>query len=177
MSTVPAVQAWIDPGLDDPQAFSAFAVARARLETGARLVSLERRRLVEVRGSAQPRRDLERRLHASTQFYNPHKERCMLRDDAAAPAPVPADAVLALVWERGGARRAAAERWWRRETGETVEVREGIVWAMRFEPGANAGEAAADLAALRDRRHGLLAQPWSEELRLSGVRPPLAWIE
>lgn len=173
----PVVQAWIDVGPDDPQAFSAFAIARTRLAGGGALAALERRRLIEVRGSAARGEDFAQRLHASTQFYNPHKERCTLRSDAAALAPVPRDARLALVWERGGERRPAAERWWREEAGETVEVREGMVWVMRFHEGASPETAADELARVRDARHGVLAHPWSQELRLAGTTPPLPWIE
>jgi len=74
------------------------------------------------------------------------------------PVPNPGE-TLVLVLERGGERREGAERWWRHETGERVEVREAVVWALRFDPGGDAVARAADLAVTHDRAHGLFANP------------------
>jgi hypothetical protein len=81
-----------------------------------------------------------------------------------------------LVWERGGARRPAAERWWRHETGETVAVCEGVVWALRFAVGTDAAERCASW-----RRHAISGTDSSRtgSRRNIGVQdqaPPLAWI-
>ena len=66
-----------------------------------------------------------------------------------------------------------AERWWRQVTGAAVEVREGVAWALRFEPGVDAAAAALDLAVLRDQAHGLLCNPHAQEHRVSGAKVPL----
>ncbi len=171
------VQAWIELRADDPEAVSAFAVARARLGSGRGLLELGRVRLVEITGSGRAQRDVERLLHASSQFYNPHKERCSLRVAAADPLPGPSDAVRVLVWERGSERRAAAERWWRHETGENVEVREGVLWMLRFATGVDAAASARELTRVRDARHGLLCNPWSQESRLDVASAEPPWID
>ena len=171
-------QAWITLLADDPEAASALAVARARLAEGQGLEGLRRLRLVELHGELPVRADLEALLHRSTWFYNPHKERCALRVTARESAPLEGGEVAVRVMERGGERRAAAERWWRHETGQTVEVREGVVWALRFEPGVNAAECARGLAELTRRGHGLLCNPHAQAgaLAVDG-RPPLPWLE
>jgi hypothetical protein len=155
---------------------SAFAVARAGLTSGRDLVELRRARLVEIAGSGRPREQVEALLHGSTQFYNPHKERCVIRMAPADPLPCAPDARVLVVWEHGGVRRPAAERWWRHETGEAVEVREATVWMLRFEPGADAEAALRDLGSLRDARHGLLCNPWSQGMSAGAVNAALPWI-
>src|SRR5437867_845690 len=162
---LPVTQAWIELNADDPEAVSAFGVARARLASGRALTELKRARLVEISGTRRPLAEVEQLLHASSQFYNPHKERCSLRVSTADPLPCPSDAVLVVVWEREGERRGAAERWWRHETGEEVEVREGIVWMLRFAAEVDRLEAARGLTRVRDARHGLLCNPWSQVSR------------
>jgi len=176
-ATVGVMQAWIELRADDPEAVSAFAVARDGLGLGRDLEELRRARLVEIVGSGRSRQQVDALLHRSTQVYNPHKERCVVRDSAAAPLPGPADAERVVVWERGGERRPAVERWWRHETGETVEVREAVVWMVRFAPGVETTEAARNLARLRDARHGLLCNPWSQSLRTGVTHAGLPWID
>jgi hypothetical protein len=171
------VQAFVELRSEDPEAASAHAVARERLASGGSLVGLRRFRLFEISGAALDRAALAARLHTSTQFYNPAKERCVLRAGADEPLPVEGDEALVLVFERGGERRAAAERWWRHEAGERVQVREGVVWALRFEAGADACALAGELAEARDRAHGLLANPHFQECRVcAGQSPPLDWM-
>jgi hypothetical protein len=81
------------------------------------------------------------------------------------------------VLDRGLERRTAAERWWRHETGARVDVREGTVWALGFEPGEDVGAQAAALAETTDRAHGLLANPHFQEWRLArGASPPWPWL-
>lgn len=169
-------QAYVQPLADDPEGLSAFAVARDRLAAGARLVSLRRVRLFELRGRLPGRAGLEDLLHRSTQFYNPAKERCLVRAAAEEGVPFEPDEQLALVAPRGAERRGAAERWWRHETGAGVQVREGIAWAMRFEPGAPAATLARELTELRDRAHGLLCNPHAQTWRMAEGRPPLPWF-
>jgi hypothetical protein len=170
-------QAWIELTSRDPEAVSALAVARAELEAGEGLEELRRLRVIEVCGPLPARARLEELLHRSTQFYNPNKERCTLRCEAHDPPPVAADSRVVLVTERGGDRLPAAERWWRGETGEKIEAREGVAWVLRFANAASAAGRAADLAVLRDRRHGLLCNPHSQHCRLSGAEVPLPWLE
>lgn len=171
------VQAFVEPRADDPEATSAFEVARARLAAGARLRRLRRLRVFEVRGALPGRRELEQLFHRSTRFYNPAKERCTVRTAPAEPAPFAAEEALVLVVDRGLERRTAAERWWRHETGEKVEVREGVVWALAFEPGTDAAREAASLAAVTDRAHGLLANPHFQAWHQGhGPRPPWPWF-
>jgi hypothetical protein len=122
------------------------------------------------------RPDQQEMLHRSTQFYNPHKERCTVRERSDEPAPPGAGECLVLVTERAGERRPAAERWWRHETGHAIEVREGIVWALGFEPGSDGAGGARDLARVVDRRHGLFCNPHSQEARVVAGAPPLPWI-
>ncbi len=169
-------QAWVELRADDPEAVSALGVARGRLASGRALTALHRSRLFEVAGSRRSRAEVEALLHASTQFYNPHKERCTVRLGADEPIPCPPASEIVLVWERGGERRTAAERWWRHETGETVEVREGVVWALKFEDGVDSGGAARELTWLRDARHGLLCNPWSQAARPGSARDALPWM-
>jgi hypothetical protein len=169
-------QAWIALVSDDPEALSAMAVARAHLPAGRGLRALRRLRLMEVAGRLPARATLAELLHRSTQFYNPHKERCTLRLAADEPAPLGAGERAVLVIDRDHDRRGAAERWWRHETGESIEVREGLAWGLTFEAGVDAARAAEDLTLVRGRRHGLLCNPHSQECRLAGERIPLPWI-
>jgi hypothetical protein len=159
----PAVaHAWVGLRAEDPEAASALAVARERLEAARPLRELRRFRVFELRGALPGGDELGELLHGSTQFYNPSKERCVVRRGPGAPAPVAADEAVVLVAERGGDRRPAAERWWRHVTGERIEVREGVAWVMRFEPGADASALAGELALVRDRSHGLFCNPHAQ---------------
>jgi len=169
-------QAWIELRADDPEAMSALAVARARLAAGASLEGLRRLRLFELRGALPGRGALEDLLHRSIQFYNPAKERCTVRLEPREAAPVAADEIAVLVFERGGERRAPAERWWHHETGQGAEVREGVAWALRLGGRAAAEETARDLAILRDRGHGLLCNPHWQEARIAVAEVPLPWF-
>jgi hypothetical protein len=169
-------QAWIELNTADPEAVSALRVARADLEAARRLTGLRRLRLIELTGVLPERQALEELLHRSTQFYNPHKERCSVRLSAADATPVPEEAAVVLVCEHGSERRPAAERWWQHETGEPLEVREGVVWVLSFEPGAPALELAGELTTLRDRRRGLLCNPHCQDAAVSGAVVPLPWI-
>ncbi len=169
------VQAWIVLNADDPESASAFAIARAQLEGGAALEGLRRVRVFELSGPLPSLRDVEALLHRSTQFYNPHKERCFVRTSGGDPAPLVEDERAAIVWERGGDRRAAAERWWLHETGKKIEVREGAAWLARFAPEASQSAALEALVQVRDRRHGLLCNPHSQDYRVAGDEIPLPW--
>ena len=100
-----------------------------------------------------------------------------MRASAAAAAPFAADEALVLVLDRGLERRPAAERWWRHETGARVEVREGIAWGLRFEPGEDIAQGRASLAAVTDRGHGLLSNPHFQDWRAgTGAAPPWPWL-
>jgi hypothetical protein len=167
-------QAWIELVSDDPEAVSALAVARAHLPAGRNLSGLRRMRVFEIRGPLPARERLEALLHRSTQFYNPHKERCALRVSATEAAPLRPGEHAVLVVDRDEARRAAAERWWLHETGTAVEVREGTAWALAFD-GDGAG-AVEDLALVRGRRHGLLCNPHSQDCRVAGASVPVPWL-
>ncbi len=167
-------QAWVSLTSDDPEAVSALAVARSRLAAGHELVGLRRLRLIELRGTLPNRPRLERLLHGSIQFYNPHKERCVVRTAARDAGPAVAGQHVVVVTERDGERRPAAERWWLHETGSRIEVREGVAWLVEFAPGAT--PALDDLITVRDRHHGLLCNPRSQEARIASGRIPLPWI-
>jgi len=177
VSAVRHAQAWVELNTSDPEAVSALRVARVHLPAGRRLTALRRLRLIELSGRLPERAALEELLHRSTQFYNPHKERCSVRLSAAEAVPAPDGAAVVLVCERGSERRPAAERWWLHETGEALEVREGAAWVLSFEPGAHAIELATELTMLRDRRHGLLCNPHSQDARVAMTVVPLPWIE
>jgi len=165
--------AWVALRAEDPEAASAFAVARERLEAAARLRGLRRFRVFELRGALPEGPELENLLHRSTQFYNPSKEKCTVRRAAESPSPVDAAEAVALVVERGGDRRAAAERWWRHETGSRIEVREAVAWVMRFEPGADAAALANELAVAKDRRTGLFCNPHAQAADVVAGPPTL----
>jgi hypothetical protein len=176
-SAVPIAQAFVELLSDDPEAVTAEAVARERLAAGGRLKSLRRIRFFEIRGPLPGRADLEELLHRSTQFYNPAKERCRVRIAVDDATPFDPGEPVALVAERGAERRAAAERWWRHETGSRVQVREGLVWAMRFEPGTQgSAELSLELTELHDRAHGLLCNPHAQSCRIAEGPPPLPWF-
>ena len=151
------VQAWVELKADDPEALSTLEVARSYLDAGRSLESVRRLRLFELTGKLPGADDVHALLQRSTQFLNPHKETCTVRADVTDPAPVANDEWVVLVIERGGDRRAAAERWWHHETGQRIEVREGVAWALKFKSGSE--EKARGLAELRDRAHGLLVNP------------------
>ena len=168
-------QAWIELRSDDPEAVSALEIARRRIAGGRRLRSLRRIRLFELTGSLPSQAKLADLLHRSTQFYNPHKEVCTIRMRGGALPATDATTWVALVTERDGGRRAAAERWWRHETGESIEVREAIAWVQAFD-GPVDEAAAEELTVLRDRRHGLLCNPHAQQWSLSGADVPLPWI-
>lgn len=169
-------QLWVRLRSDDPEAVSALATART-LEAGADAPeSVRRFRLVELRGALPPRAELEALLGRSIQFYNPQKEGVVLRLGEREAAPLAPGERAVLVVERGGARHPAAERWWATVTGRAVEVREGVVWVLRFPPGTEAARAAARLAVVRDRRRGLFCNPHAERHRLAGAAVPFPWL-
>ena len=170
-------QAWVEPLADDPEALSALQVARERLAAARSLRGLRRLRVLELSGPLPGRSALEKLLHGSIQFYHPHKERCTVRSKGSDPAPVGAGRPVVLVKSRGGERRPAAERWWLSQTGEAIEVRQGVAWELEFEPGAEALECARELAVLRDLRHGLLCNPYAQEARIAVDPIPLPWLE
>jgi len=171
------VQVWIELKADDPEAVSALAVARSRLSEGRRLAGLRRARVFELSGALPAREAIEDLLHRSTWFYNPHKERCAVRVSAREAVPAEAVEQVVLVVERGGERRAAAERWWLHETGQLVEVREAVAWRLKFEMGEDAPARAAELAVLSGRRHGLLCNPNAQDHAVAAAgRVPLPWI-
>ena len=170
-------QAWIERTTEDPEAASAWTVARAHLGAGRALASLRRLRLFELAGLLPARGTLEKLLHRSIQFYNPIQERCTLRAATADPLPLSPDERAVLVFERGEERRGGAERWWRHETGKEIEVREGVAWLMTFEgQGAGVGKVMNELVDLRDRRHGLLCNPHAQEMRTADGGIPLPWF-
>lgn len=169
-------QAWVELRSDDPEAVSAFAVARSRLAAGHALASLRRMRLIEVCGALPARADLEALLHRSIQFYNPHKERCVVRLDGREAAPAASDETLVLVTDRGGEERPAAQRWWRHQTGTEVEVREGVVWALRFAGVDDPRAAARELSLVKDRHQGLLCNPHAQTMEVADGPVPLPWI-
>ena len=172
------LQAFVELRSEDAEAESAIDVARSRLRAGARLRSLRRVRFFELTGSLPVRTEAEALLHRSTRFYNPAKERCTVRESASGAAPFRPEESLVPVVDRGLERRPAAERWWKHETGEKVEVREGLVWALTFEPGTDAAAEAASLASVTDRSHGLLSNPHFQDWRPgSGTAPPWTWFE
>jgi hypothetical protein len=172
------LQAFVELRSEDAEAESALQVARTRLAAGARLRGLRRVRLFELTGVLPARRAAEELLHRSTRFYNPVKERCTVRESGSGSAPFQPEEALVLVLDRGLERRSAAERWWKHETGEKVEVREGLVWALTFEPGTDAAAESASLASVTDRAHGLLSNPHFQDWRPgSGAAPPWAWFE
>jgi hypothetical protein len=169
-------QAWIELLSEDPEAASALDVAKSELAAGQHLRGLRRIRLFEIEGRLPTRERLEVLLHGSTQFYNPHKERCVVRLAARDAAPLRPEERAILVVERDGARRGAAERWWLHETGEAVTVREGVAWALSFDA-EGGSQDAEDLALVRGRRQGLLCNPHSQECRWADERVPLPWLE
>jgi hypothetical protein len=134
---------------------------------------MRRLRLIELQGRLPTRPKLEKLLHLSTRFYNPHKERCDVRASLRDRPPAPASADVVVVTERGGERRSAAERWWRHETGQDIEVREGVAWVIEWERGRG---AIGDLVALEEREHGLLCNPFAQEARMVRGKVPLPWI-
>jgi len=175
-ATTPRVaQAWIELRSDDPEAVSALEIARRRVTGGRRLRSLRRIRLFELTGPLPTYAKLADLLHRSTQFYNPHKEVCTVRMRGGALPATDDSTWVALVTDRDGGRREAAERWWLHETGEVVEVREGIAWVLSFDQPVDEADAE-ELTVLRDRRHGLLCNPHAQQWALSGADVPLPWI-
>lgn len=178
MAGVPAgrAQVWVELRADDPEAISAFAVARATLEAAAGLSTLRRMRVLELSGPLPARAELEELLHRSTRFYHPQKERCVVRLGGGDSPPLARGERAVLVTERGGERRPAAERWWLHETGERIEVREGVAWLLGFTPEADVDSALADLVVLRDRRHGLLCNPHSQDSSVADGEIPLPWM-
>jgi hypothetical protein len=171
-------QAWIELNADDPEAMSAQWVAHRQLDAGREVARLKRWRLFELNGRLPTRPRLERLLHESTQFYNPHKERCLLRLRRNDPAPVGDADHLILVTELEAERRPAAERWWLHETGKPIEVLEAIVWAVSFGAGTPAAQRAwtEDLAVARERSHGLFCNPLRQSAKTETGLPPVPWI-
>ena len=170
------VQVWIEPIADDPEAISAREVAVRTFASGRGLKGLRRMRLVEITGALAEPEEVRKHLHESTQFYNPHKERCHVRWSAGDPAPCSAGEHAVLVLERGGDRREAAERWWRHATGEAVKVREGVAWLVTPEAESGAAALMEELVIVRDRRHGLLCNPNAQERREAKGVIPVPWL-
>jgi hypothetical protein len=170
-------QAWITLNADDPEALSAWTVARDRLAAARHLTGMRRWRVIELVGPLPGRDEQETLLHRSIQFYNPHKERCTLRLDVDDETPLEAGEQAVLVIERGGERRPAAERWWSQMTGRSIEVREGVAWGLRFVASEDARARARELIEVVDRGHGLLCNACSQEARFAGDTVPLPWME
>lgn len=162
----------------DPEAVSALQVAREHLEGGARLEGLRRWRVFELHGELPDRPELAARLDRSTQFLNPAKERCVIVAGPDDRAPFAPNEASVLVFDRGGERRAAAERWWRHDGGGRIEVREGVAWALAFAGGAPNAEDVEAVAVTTSRSRGLLCNPHSQEWRWmpAGMAPPPDWI-
>jgi hypothetical protein len=175
---VRSAQAWVELNADDPEAMSARWVSAHQLNAGREMTGLKRLRLFELKGPLPTRPRLERLLHASTQFYNPHKERCHLRLRRNDPAPLGKDDHLILVIEREAERRPAAEHWWLHETGQTIEVREAVVWVVTYGTGNPEARRAwtEDLAVARDRRHGLFCNPLRQSVKTGTGLPPVPWM-
>jgi hypothetical protein len=172
-----SVQAWIELVAADPEAVSALGVARAHLPAARRLTNLRRVRLIELTGPLPPVADVERLLHRSSQFYNPHKERCVVRAAPGDRPPLASGEHAVLVTERGGERHESAERWWRHETGAAVEVREGVAWILSFDVPERETRAAIEaLTVVQDRRTGLLCNPHAQNHAIAGATIPLPWI-
>ena len=170
-------QAWIELGSDDPEAMSALTVARGRLAAARRLLGLRRLRLFELHGPLPGATVIEDLVHRSTWFYNPHKERCRVRATPRSALEAAAGEQAVLVVERGGARRPAAERWWRHETGAAIEVCEATTWLLRFESGEDAAAAARALAVLESLGRGLLCNPNAQDHAIAAAAEiPLPWI-
>jgi hypothetical protein len=169
-------QAWVELLSQDPEAFSATQVARDTLAAGRTLASVRRARLFELAGPLPDRAGIEALMHRSIQFYNPHKERCTIRAAVRDASPVGATDVVVLVADRGEERRPAAERWWRHETGDAITVREGVAWILTFDAGDDGVAHAEELAAVRDRRHGLLCNPNAQTSRIAQADIPLPWL-
>lgn len=168
-------QVWIETLSDDPEAVSAFAVAQ-RSPGGAMLRSLRRARVIEIEGALPPAAELAERLHDSTRFYNPNKERSHLRLNETDPAPVAAGERAVLVFDRGGERREGAERWWKRATGSAARVREGTAWILGAASAAELDVLTGQLFEAGDSGHGLLCNPHAEEYRRAEAQVPLAWF-
>ncbi len=162
----------------DPEAVSALQVAHAHLEGGADLAALRRWRIFELRGELPERAELDERLHRSTQFLNPAKERCTIVAGPEDRAPFAAHEAAVLVFDRGGERRPAAERWWRHAGGARIEVREGVAWALSCVGGAPDAAQVERVAVTRSRSRGLLCNPHSQVWRwtAAGEAPPADWI-
>jgi hypothetical protein len=152
-------------------------VARAHLPGTASVQALRRVRLFELDGDLPAAPKVAELLHRSTQFYNPHKERCHVRTAATEPAPLDRGERAVLVWEREGERRPAAERWWEHQTGTPIVVREGVAWVARIEADGTAEAVLDALVVVRDRRHGLLCNPHAQTHRGAGADVPLPWFE
>jgi hypothetical protein len=170
------IQVWVEAIADDPEALSAFEVARRTLPPALRPKALRRMRLIEIAGVTGTSEELRARLHQSTQFYNPHKERCHLREAVEEGTPAAEEERLVLIHERGAERRTAAERWWRHATGDAVRVREALVWLVTPEVEESGDALLAELVDVKDRRHGLLCNPNSQDRALGTGAVPLPWI-
>lgn len=168
-------QVWIASIADDPEAVSAFEVARRTLAAGGALASLRRMRLIELEGALPGSAELAERLHDSTRFYNPNKERCHVRMNSTEAPPLAAGEAAALVFDRDGERRVASERWWKRITGSAVRVREGTAW-IASATGRPAGEVLGELLEVKDARHGLLCNPHAQECRTAEGGVPMGWF-
>jgi len=168
-------QAWIEPVADDPEALSALGVARRCLGAEG-LRSLRRARLIELEGALPPAAELAARLHDSTRFYNPNKERCHLRVSPADPAPLAPGERAVLVFDRGGERREGSERWWKRATGARIRVREGTAWIFAAGSAEEAEALLGGLTEVEDLRHGLLCNPHAQESRRGGDAVPIEWF-
>lgn len=169
------VQLWIEPISDDPEAISALATARRTLAAARTLRTLRRARLIELRGVLPRESELGEWLARSSWVYNPHKERGRLRARSADPPPLAADERAVLVFDRGGERRAAVERWWRHATGHAAAVREGVAWIASADGEADARVLLEALTVVRDRHHGLLCNPHAQEWRPAVGTVPLPW--
>jgi hypothetical protein len=167
-------QAWIELKTEDPAAVSALSVARARLAAGAKLLRVRRFRVIELQGALPGKQALEARLHASSWFYNPHKESCTLRTSDGDPAGAKGETIL--VVERGASRAPAAERWWRHATRRKITVREGVAWVLDFAPGTDPAESARALMTAVDRTTGLFSNPHAQTAIHANGTVPLAWI-
>ena len=169
-------QAWIETIAQDPAAVSALVIARRTLAGVGDLRSLRRVRLIEIEGRLPDAITLAARLHDSTRFYNPHKERCTVRRLRTDATPLEPTERAALVFDREGERRPASERWWKRVTGDTVRVREGTVWIAGAASADETGAALNMLMPGPGFGQGLLCNANAQEFRRADSTVPLPWF-
>ncbi len=172
--TVVALRAWLK--VADPTAYTALDALRRALGYGDRVRGLIRSEIWCLgfsQASAEAARGTVERLARETNLLvNPNKHAWETVSDAQALSPRGTGWILVSV---PGAGAGLSETLTRHDLvgGDPPRSARATLWELDLLPEGDAGSLLEEMAVVRDRGHGLLANPHVENA-VTFVRPPSA---